>query len=154
MSTHQDPAVIRDALNCKRIAVVGFSPNPLRASHYVGYYLMRHGYDVVPVNPREDSILGLTCYPSVADIPQPVDVVDVFRDPTAVPAIAEEAVAHGARYLWLQYNVISPEGVAIAEAGDMACIVDRCIKVEHARYQGDMHVLGFNTEVVSAKRRP
>ena len=154
MNTHQDPAVIRRALDCKRIAVVGFSPNPLRASHYVGYYMMRHGYEVVPVNPREETILGLTCYPSVADIPEPVDVVDVFRDPSAVPAIAEEAVASGARYLWLQYNVISPEGVAIAEAGDMSCIVDRCIKVEHARYLGDMHVLGFNTEVVSAKRRP
>ena len=141
-------------LASKRIAVVGFSPNPLRASHYVGYYMMRHGYEVVPVNPREETILGLTCYPSVADIPEPVDVVDVFRDPSAVPAIAEEAVASGARYLWLQYNVISPEGVAIAEAGDMSCIVDRCIKVEHARYLGDMHVLGFNTEVVSAKRRP
>ncbi len=152
MTEHQDVDTIKAALACKRIAVVGFSPNPLRASHYVGYYLLRHGYDVVPVNPREESILGLKCYPTVADVPQPVDVVDVFRDPSAVPAIAEESVACGAKFLWLQYNVISPEGVAIAEAGGVRCIVDRCIKVEHARYLGRMHVLGFNTEVVSARR--
>ena len=152
MSTHAEETVIRGALAKKRIAVVGFSANTLRPSHYVGYYMMRHGYEVVPVNPREREILGLTCYPSLADLPEPVDVVDVFRDPSAVPTIAEEAVAMGAAYLWLQYNVISPEGVAIAEAGGMACIVDRCIKVEHARYLGRMHTLGFNTEQVSAKR--
>ncbi len=152
MSEHQDVATIKAALATKRIAVVGFSPNPLRASHYVGYYMMRHGYEVIPVNPMEDTILGLKSYPSVADIPDPVDVVDVFRDPSAVPEISEHAVANGAKFLWLQYNVISPEGVAIAERGGMQCIVDRCMKVEHARYLGDMHVLGFNTEVVSAKR--
>ncbi len=152
MSEHQSIDAIKAALACKRIAVVGFSPNALRASHYVGYYMMRHGYEVIPVNPREDEILGLKSYPSVADIPEPVDVVDVFRDPSAVPEIAEESVANGARFLWLQYNVISPEGVAIAEAGGVQCIVDRCMKVEHARYIGRMHVLGFNTGVVSAKR--
>ena len=152
LTPYQEPHLILAALACKRIAVVGLSPNALRASHFVGYYLMRHGYDVVPVNPRESSILGLKCYPDLTSIPGGIDVVDVFRESAAVPAIAREAVAIGAKFLWLQYDVISPEGIAIAEAGGMKVIVDRCLKVEHARYFGRMHVLGFNTGVISAKR--
>lgn len=151
---YQQPLRIHVALACKRIAVVGLSPNALRASHFVGYYLIRHGYDVIPVNPRESSIFGRTCYPDLSSIPDGVDMVDVFREPAAVPAIATEAVKIGARALWLQYDVISPEGIAIAEAGGMNVIVDRCVKVEHARYFGRMHVLGFNTGVISAKRKP
>ncbi len=152
LSNWQQPDQIREALNCKRIAVVGMSSNELRASHFVGYYLMRNGYEVVPVNPRESEILGLTCYPSVADVPGDVDMVDVFRDPSAVPDIAQEAVAKKAKYLWLQFGVISPEGVAIAEEGGVECIVDRCIKIEHARYRGRMHWLGFNSGQISAHR--
>ena len=150
---YQDPDVIQRALARPRIAVVGMSSNELRPSHFVGYYLQLHNYDVVPVNPREDEILGLKCYPSVADIPEPVDVVDVFRDPSAVPEIAEETVASGAKFMWLQFGVISDEGIAIATEGGVECIVDKCIKIEHARYKGRMHWLGFNTEQVSAKRR-
>ncbi len=152
LSQYQDPAVIQAALGRPRVAVVGLSSNELRASNFVGYYLLRNGYTVVPVNPREEEIFGLECYPSLAAIPEPVDVVDVFRDPSAVPAIAEEAVAQNAEFLWLQFGVISPEGVAIAQAGGMQCIVDRCIKIEHARYRGRMHWLGFNTEQISAQR--
>ena len=151
-SQWQQPERILQALHCRRIAVVGLSSNELRASNFVGYYLTRHGYEVVPVNPRETEIFGLTCYPSVADIPGPVDLVDVFRDPSAVPEIAEQAVAKQAQFLWLQFGVISPEGVAIAEGGNVACIVDRCIKIEHARYMGRMHWLGFNTDHISARR--
>ena len=150
--THADPQVIQQALQVQRIAVVGLSSNPLRASNFVGYYLLRHGYEVIPVNPREEEIFGLKCYPSVSDIPQPVDMVDVFRAPDAAPGIAEEATAIGARYLWLQFGVISPAAVTIAEAGGMQCIVDRCIKIEHARYKGRMHWLGFNTDRISARR--
>ena len=150
---YQDPHVILEALGRKRIAVVGLSSNELRASNFVGYYLKRHGYDVIPVNPREDEIMGLKSYPSLLDVPGQIDVVDVFRDPSAVPDIATEAVARGAEFLWLQFGVISEEGVRIAEAGGMKCIVDRCIKIEHARYMGRMHWLGFNTESVSARRR-
>ena len=154
LSAWQDPQVIQAALHTKRVAVVGMSSNELRASNFVGYYMHRNGYEVIPVNPREDEIYGLKSYPTLQDIPDKVDVVDVFRDPSAVPAIAEEAVAIGAPYLWLQFGVISPEGVAIAEAGGMQCIVDRCIKIEHARYMGRMHWLGFNTERISAQRKP
>ena len=107
---------------------------------------------MVPVNPRESEILGMTCYPSLQDIPDPIDVVDVFREPAAVPQIAEEAVAVGAKYLWLQFGVISPEGVSIAAKGGVKNIVDRCIKIEHARYFGRMHWLGFNTEQIRATR--
>ena len=151
---YQDPAIIKAALRERRVAIVGLSNNELRPSHYVGFYLQRHGYEVVPVNPREQQVLGLACYPSLRDIPGPVGVVDVFREPAAVPDIAREAIAIGARFLWLQFGVISEEGVSIARAGGLQVIVDRCIKIEHARYQGRMHVLGLNTGVISARRRP
>ena len=152
LSQWQKPDVIQKALHTKRVAVVGLSSNELRASNFVGYYLQRNGYEVIPVNPREDEIFGLKSYDSVAKIPGEVDIVDVFRDPSAVPAIAEEAVAKKAKFLWLQFGVISPEGVEIAEAGDVECIVDRCIKIEHARYMGRMHWLGFNTDQISSQR--
>ena len=148
----QDPSAIRTALARKRIAVVGMSSKELRASYFVGFYLFRNGYDVVPVNPRETEILGFTCYPNLLEIPGSVDVVDVFRDPGAVPEIAEEAVAIGAEFLWLQFGVISAEGVSIATNGGMQSIVDRCIKIEHARYLGRMHWLGFNTQQIKATR--
>ncbi|HEY5679999.1 MAG TPA: CoA-binding protein [Pseudomonadales bacterium] len=153
MERYQDPHVIQGALNQRRIAVVGLSGNPLRASNFVGYYMKRHGYEVVPVNPREEEILGLKSYPDLAAVPEPVGVVDVFRDPSAVPDIARAAVAAGAKYLWLQFGVISFEGAEIAEAGGMQVIMDRCIKIEHARYRGRMHWLGFNTNQISAQRR-
>lgn len=148
----QQASVIKQAIHSKSVAVVGMSSNNLRASNFVGYYLQRNGYQVIPVNPREETILGLTCYPSLPDIPHPVDVVDVFRDASAVPEIAEQAVAIQAQFLWLQFGVINPAGVAIAEAGGLRCIVDRCIKIEHARYRGKMHYLGFNTQRISARR--
>ncbi|MEZ5595830.1 MAG: CoA-binding protein [Pseudomonadales bacterium] len=153
LTPYQEPIRIQSALACKRVAVVGLSSNVLRASHFVGYYLQRHGYEVVPVNPRETEVLGLTSYPTLGDIPGKVDIVDVFREPAAVPDIARDALAIGARFLWLQYNVISEEGISIAEAGGMTVIADRCIKIEHARYRGRMYVLGFNTGEISARRQ-
>lgn len=151
---YQDPAVIQAALDERRIAIVGLSSNELRASHFVGYYMQRHGYQIVPVNPRETEVLGETAYASLRDVPGPVGVVDVFRDPSAVPDIAREAVAIGAKFLWLQYGVISEEGARIALEGGMQVIVDRCLKVEHARYRGRMHWLGFDTGRVSSRRNP
>ena len=136
------------------IAVVDLSNDPTRASHQVAAYMQSHGYRIVPVNPREKSILGETSYPSLKDIPFPVDVVDVFRQPDAVPAIAEEAVTIGAKALWLQYNVISFEGAEIAERGGVAVVMDRCLKVEHARHMGRMHWLGYNTGVITSRRAP
>jgi predicted CoA-binding protein len=153
VARYQDAATIRAILEGMRtVAVVGLSPNTLRASHFVAFYLQRHGYRIVPVNPNETAILGEPCYPALAAIPFAVDVVDVFRRPSAVPAIAEEAVAIGAKALWLQFGVISAEGAAIAERGGLAVVMDRCLKVEHARHLGRMHVMGFNTGVISSRR--
>ncbi|MEE2914447.1 MAG: CoA-binding protein [Pseudomonadota bacterium] len=154
IADYQSPDVIQAALSERRIAIVGLSSNELRASNFVGYYMRRHNYDVIPVNPREQQILGNTCYSSLTEVPGDVDVVDVFRASDAVPAIAREALEIGAKYLWLQFGVISEEGIRIAEEGGLQLIVDRCLKVEHARYVGRMHWLGFNTQVISAERKP
>jgi predicted CoA-binding protein len=153
LARYQDPLTIQRVLHtASTIAVVGLSSNELRASHFVGYYLKRHGYRVIPVNPRESEILGETCYPSLLEVPVPVDVVDVFRAPDALPGIAREAVAIGARALWCQFGVINEEGARIAEDGGLAVVMDRCLKIEHARYLGRMHWLGFNTQRITSVR--
>lgn len=152
LSLWQQPETIIAALQCQQIAVVGMSSNELRASNFVGYYMHRNGYQVTPVNPREDEIYGLKSYATLQDVPTQIDVVDVFRDSSAVPDIARAAVEIGAKFLWLQFGVVSAEGIAIAQDGGVQCIVDKCIKIEHARYQGRMHWLGFNTERISAQR--
>ncbi len=153
LSRDQDERKIEATLlSARTVAIVGLSPDPLRASYFIGYYLKRHGYRIVPVNPKETEILGEKSYPSLKDIPFPVDVVDVFRRPDAVPAIAREAVAIGAKALWMQFNVISPEAAKIAEDAGLTVIMDRCMKVEHARHLGRMHWLGFNTGRVTARR--
>lgn len=150
---YQDPEIIQRLLhNSRTVAIVGLSSNHLRASNFVGFYAARHGYKVIPVNPREEEVLGNKSYPSLSAVPQPIDVVDVFRAPAAVPGIAEEAVAIGAKALWLQFGVLSFEGADIAVSGGLDVVMDRCFKIEHARYIGRMHVLGFNTDVVSARR--
>jgi uncharacterized protein len=148
-----DPRTIQQLiLNARTVAVVGLSGSELRPSNFVGYYLKRHGYTVIPVNPQEERVLGEQAYPSLADVPEHIDVVDVFRDPAAVPEIARQAVAVGAGALWLQFGVISQEGARIAEAGGLAVVMDRCLKVEHARFLGRMHWLGFSTGVISGRR--
>ena len=153
LATYQDPLTIQRVIHgMKTIAIVGLSRNPLRASYFVGYYLRRHGYRVIPVNPRETEVLGVPSVASLADIRVPVDVVDVFRAPDAVPGIARDAVAIGAKTLWCQYTVISEEGARIAEAGGLDVVMDRCLKVEHARYIGRMHWLGFNTQRITSVR--
>lgn len=153
LARYQDPLTIQRVLyNAKTIAIVGLSKNELRASYFVGYYLRRHGYRVIPVNPREPDILGEKSFESLLDVPVPIDVVNVFRAPDALPAIAEEAVKIHAGCLWCQFGVINEEGARIAEAGGLAVIMDRCIKVEHARYIGRMHWLGFNTQRITSVR--
>jgi len=153
LARYQDPLTIQRVLHgAATIAIVGLSKNELRASYFVGYYLKRHGYRVIPVNPRETEILGETCYANLRDIPVPVDVVNVFRAPDALPGIAREAVAIGAGTLWCQFGVINLEAAKIAEDGGMTVIMDRCIKVEHARYAGRMHWLGFNTQRITSVR--
>jgi uncharacterized protein len=153
LAQYQDPTAIQRVLHtASTIAIVGLSSNELRASNFVGYYLKRHGYRVIPVNPRETEIFGEKCYKSLLDVPVPVDVVNVFRTPDAVPQIARDAVTIGAGALWCQFGVISEEGAKIADDGGLTVIMDRCIKVEHARYVGRMHWLGFNTQRVTSVR--
>jgi len=153
LARYQDPLTIQRVLHtAKTIAIVGLSDNELRASYFVGYYLRRHGYRIIPVNPRQAEILGQKCYPSLLDVPEAVDIVDVFRAPGALPGIARDAVAIQAGTLWCQFGVINEEGARIAEDGGLTVIMDRCLKVEHARYLGRMHWLGFNTQRITSVR--
>jgi predicted CoA-binding protein len=152
-SRYQDPLAIQRVIHtAKTIAVVGLSRNALRASYFVAFYLKRHGYRVIAVNPRETEIFGEKSFASLADVPVPVDVVDVFRAPDALPGIAREAVAIGAKTLWCQFTVVNEEGARIAESGGLTVVMDRCLKVEHARYLGRMHWLGFNTQRITSVR--
>ncbi len=142
--TGAEAGTIRRILHGMRtVAVVGLSSNPLRGSHFVGVYLQRHGYRVVPVNPNEREVLGVRAYPSLTD---------VFRAPAAVPGVAREAVEIGAPTLWLQYGVVSEEGATLAREAGLEVVMDRCLKVEHARHLGRMHWLGFNTGRIVARR--
>jgi uncharacterized protein len=153
LTRYQDPLEIQRVLNTARtIAIVGLSNNELRASYFVGYYLKRHGYRVIPVNPRATEILGEPSYPSLPDVPEPVDIVNVFRAPAALPEIAEQAMRIGAGTMWCQFGVINTDGARIAEDGGLTVVMDRCIKVEHARYVGRMHWLGFNTQRITSVR--
>jgi uncharacterized protein len=155
VARYQDPLTIQRVLHTAHtVTIVGLSANPLRASNFVGFYLKRHGYRIVPVNPRESEILGEVSHPSLAAVPEPVDIVNVFRAPEALPAIAREAMAIGAGALWCQFGVINEEGARIAAEGGLDVIVDRCLKIEHARYMGRMHWLGFNTQLVTSARGP
>jgi predicted CoA-binding protein len=153
LQRYQDSSTIQRVLHsASTIAIVGLSANELRASNFVGYYLRRHGYRVIPVNPRETEILGEVSYPSLLEVPEPVDIVNVFRAPDALPGIAQEAVAIHAGALWCQFGVVNAEAARIAEDGGVTVIMDRCLKVEHARYVGRMHWLGFNTGQITSVR--
>ena len=153
LARYQDPLTIQRVIHsAKTIAVVGLSSNELRASYFVGFYLKRHGYQVIPVNPRETEILGEKSYASVLDVPVPVVNVNVFRAPDALPGIAQDAVAIGAGTLWCQFGVINADGARIADDGGVTVIMDRCLKVEHARYMGRMNWLGFNTQRITSVR--
>lgn len=127
-----DPESIDRILGYARtIAVVGLSSNVDRPSFRVAQYLAEHGFTIIPINPRETSVLGQTAYPSLADVPVPVDVVDVFRAAEAVPGIAREAVDIGARALWIQSGIISPDGADIAHTAGLDVVMDRCLMIEH-----------------------
>ena len=138
----------------RRIAMVGLSSNPFRPSHFAAVYLLAEGYDVIPVNPRESEVLGRKSYPSVKDIPGGVEVVDIFREPAAVPAIVEEAIAAGAKAIWMQLGVVHEQAATRAREAGLEVVMDRCMKIEHARFFGGLNAVGLNTAVISAKRRP
>jgi predicted CoA-binding protein len=138
--------------DCRTIAVVGLSAEWHRPSYFAAKYVQQHGYRIVPVNPKYAEILGEKSYARLEDIPFPVDMVDVFRREADVPPIARSAVAIGAKCLWQQLGVKSQEADGIARAAGMESVMDRCVKIEHARLFGGLHWAGVNTRVISARR--
>ena len=135
------------------MAVVGLSADWFRPSYFAAKYMQEHGYKIIPVNPKYQEILGETCYPSLKDIPHPVDIVDVFRKPADTPSIAKEAVNIGAKVLWLQLGVVNEEAHNIAAHAGLTVVMDRCVKIEHARLFGGLGWFGVNTGVISAQRQ-
>ncbi|OGA66628.1 MAG: CoA-binding protein [Betaproteobacteria bacterium RIFCSPLOWO2_12_FULL_65_14] len=134
------------------IAVVGLSAEWHRPSYFAAKYLQEHGYRVIPVNPKYESVLGEKCYKSLREIPERVDIVDVFRKTRDVMPIAEEAIAIGAKVLWQQLGVRNEEAAAKARAAGLETVLDRCVKIEHGRLFGGLNWVGVNTRIVSAKR--
>jgi predicted CoA-binding protein len=134
------------------IAVVGLSADWYRPSYFAAKYMQEHGYRIIPVNPKYDSVLGQKCYKSLRDIPEAVDMVDVFRKAQDVLPIAEEAIAIRAKVLWQQLGVRNTEAAARARAAGLDAVLDRCVKIEHGRLFGGLNWVGVNTGVVSAKR--
>jgi predicted CoA-binding protein len=150
-----DVAGLRRVLQLNRtIAVVGLSASWNRPSYFAAKYMQERGYTIIPVNPGASEILGVKCYPDLASVPVPIDMVDVFRKPEDVVPIAEEAVRIGAKCLWLQLGVINDEAVALADAAGLDVVMDRCVKIEYARLFGGLNYAGVNTGVISAKRPP
>ncbi len=157
MSTFRQPSALerREILdNAKSIAIIGASSNPSRASNFVMTYLQSSlcDFDLYPVNPREDEINGVKCYPSLDVVPVVPDIVDVFRAADACPAVAHEAVAKGAQTLWLQLGIVSEEAAEIALAAGLNVVMDACTKIEHARFAGGLHLAGFDTGVIDSRR--
>jgi predicted CoA-binding protein len=148
------PTLRRILRSTRTIAIVGLSAEWHRPSYFVAKYMQQHGCRIVPVNPRYagTAVLGEPCFERLEDIPFAVDMVDVFRKPADVPPIATSAVAIGAKVLWQQLGVANLEAEAIARAAGLDSVMDRCVKIEHARLFGGLHWAGVNTGVISARR--
>lgn len=140
----------------KTIAMVGLSSDPMRPSHFAAIYMLAEGYDVIPVNPRYagKTILGQRVYASLDDIPpeRGIEVVDVFRKPSDVPPIAEQAIAMGAKVLWMQLGVVNHEAARSARNAGLEVVMNRCVKIEHARFFGGLNLVGMNTGVITSRR--
>lgn len=139
----------------RRIAMVGLSGNQYRPSHFAAIYMLAEGYDVTPINPREPEILGRQSYPSLTALaetnPEAVEIVDIFRNPADVPPIVEEAIAVGAKVVWMQLGVINEEAARRAAAAGLDVVMDRCVKIEHARFFGGLNLIGLNTGVLTSR---
>jgi predicted CoA-binding protein len=156
MSDSTDVPTLRRLLQeCRRIAVVGVSADWNRPSHFVAKYLIEHGYTMIPVNPRYPQVLGRACYPDLRSAHAacgPIDLVDCFRRSSDIEPIARDAIAIGARCLWMQLGVVNEAAAALARAAGLAVVMDRCVKIEHARLFGGLGWAGVNTGIVSARR--
>lgn len=134
------------------IAIVGLSADWFRPSYFAAKYMQEHGFKIIPVNPKYTEILGEKCYPDLKSIPEKVDMVDVFRKSADCAPIAKEAVAIGAKVLWLQLGVENDEAKAIAETGGLEFVQNRCVKIEFARLFGGLSWFGVNTRIISSRR--
>jgi predicted CoA-binding protein len=152
-TTGDDINTLRRILKENRVlAIVGLSASWHRPSYFAAKYMLEHGYRVIPVNPQYQEVLGQKCYASLRDIPEKVDLVDVFRKAADVMPVAEDAIAIGARVLWQQLGVKNEEAAARARAAGLETVMDRCVKIEHGRLFGGLNWVGVNTRVISAKR--
>lgn len=152
MSDNTTATIHRILRQYKTIAMVGLSNSPHRPSYFAAKYMQHYGYTVVPVNPRYDEVLGEVCYPSIADIPIQIDIVDCFRKPDEIPALTEQAIAINASCLWLQLGIEHPESEQKARDAGLDVVSDRCVKIEHGRLFGGLNYAGVNTGVISSRR--
>lgn len=153
MSDNTDIQTLRRLLKTHHtIAMVGLSANWYRPSYFAAKYLQEYGYRVIPVTPAYDEILGEKCYPSLAAIPEPVEVVDCFRRAEEMPALAEQAIQIGAKVLWMQLGIVNEDAARLAREAGLEVVMDRCMKIEHGRLFGGLSWAGVNTRVVSAQR--
>jgi uncharacterized protein len=156
MSDDTDVPTLRRLLQeCRRIAVVGVSSDWNRPSHFVAKYLIDHGYTMIPVNPKYPEVLGRPCYPDLESAQRsegPIDLVDCFRRASDIEPIAHDAIAIGARCLWMQLGVVNEAAAALARSAGLEVVMDRCVKIEHARLFGGLGWAGVNTGIVSSRR--
>jgi predicted CoA-binding protein len=136
----------------KRVAIVGLSDDWSRPSNFVGKYLLEHGFEVIPVNPKYEEILGQKCYPDLKSIPTAVDIVDLFQRSERVPPFVDDAIAIGAKVVWMQLGIVHEEAAQKARDAGLDVVMDRCIKIEYARLFGGLNTIGVNTGIVSARR--
>ena len=142
----------RILIEYKRVAMVGLSADWYRPSNFAAKYLLEHGFDVIPVNPKYDEILGQKCYPDLKSIPTPVDVVDLFQRTERIPPFVDEAIAIGAKVVWMQLSIINEDAAATAIEAGLEVVMDRCMKIEYARLFGGLNTIGVNTGIISAQR--
>jgi len=136
----------------KRVAIVGLSDDWSRPSNFVAKYLLDHGFEVIPVNPKYDEILGQKCYKDLLSIPSPIDIVDLFQRAERVPPFVDDAIAIGVKVVWMQLGIVREEAAKKARAAGLEVIMNRCMKIEYARLFGGLNTVGVNTGVISAQR--
>lgn len=152
MTTTDTDTIKRILTEYKTIAVVGLSPKWNRPSHFAAKYMKEHGYKIIPVNPGYEEILGEKCYKSLLDIPEPVDIVDIFRRSRDVPPIVEDAIAIGAKVVWMQLTVVNEEAAQRARDSGLEVVMDRCVKIEYGRIFGGINYLGVNRRLITSKK--
>ena len=146
------PTLHRILRTYRTIAIVGVSNSPHRPSYFAAKYMQHHGYQVIPVNPRYETVLGAKCYPSLLDIPEPIDIVDCFRKPDEIPELADQAISIGAKCLWLQLGIQHTESEQKVFDAGLDVISNRCVKIEHGRLFGGLNYAGVNTGIISSRR--